>query len=61
MRRTLLTLGALLALAGSTGCVVAVQERRPPPPYGVYCPGWVWVPGHYGPYGAWHRGHWRCG
>jgi hypothetical protein len=20
----------------------------------------VWVPGHYGPWGRWHPGHWRC-
>ena len=24
------------------------------------CPGGVWVEGHYGPRGAWHRGYWRC-
>jgi hypothetical protein len=20
----------------------------------------VWVPGHYGAWGRWHRAHWRC-
>jgi hypothetical protein len=25
----------------------------------THCVG-VWVPGHYGPYGYWHRGYWRC-
>jgi hypothetical protein len=20
----------------------------------------VWVPGHYGPFGRWRPGHWRC-
>jgi hypothetical protein len=60
MRRMFLGVGIVLGLLGSTGCVVAVQERRPPPPYG-YCANWVWIPGHYGPMGRWHPGHWRCG
>jgi hypothetical protein len=48
-----------LAALSMTGCVV---EERPyyahsgPPA----CAGGRWIPGHYGPYGAWHRGHWRC-
>lgn len=25
-----------------------------------HCPGGVWIEGHYGPRGRWHRGHWRC-
>jgi hypothetical protein len=49
----------VLALAALQGCVVAVHEQRPPPPPG-YCAEWVWVPGHYGPRGRWHPGHWRC-
>jgi hypothetical protein len=60
MKRASKLLLTALALASLAGCVVAVREQRPPPPPG-YCPGWVWVPGHYGPRGAWHPGHWRCG
>jgi hypothetical protein len=40
-----------------SGCVV--EERtayRSPPP----CAGGRWIEGHYGPYGRWHQGHWRC-
>jgi hypothetical protein len=41
-----------------SGCIVrervVVRDRVPP------CPGGVWVEGHYGPYGHWHSGYWRC-
>jgi hypothetical protein len=60
MRRIFSSLGVLAVLVGLPGCIVRVDERRPPPPAG-YCAGWVWVQGHYGPYGRWHPGHWRCG
>ena len=50
MKRGILA-GALVAfaLALASGCVV--RER---------CAGAVWVEGHHGPHGEWHRGHWRC-
>ncbi len=39
------------------GCVVEARPvGRPLPP----CPGGAWIEGHYGPYGRWHPGHWRC-
>ena len=42
-----------LALLPLTGCVV--YPNRPPPPYAQA----YWVPGHFVPWGVWHRGHWR--
>jgi hypothetical protein len=51
MIRTLGALALLLASAMTlSACVVA------PGPYAGHprCP---WVPGHYGPEGAWHPGH----
>ena len=55
LKRLILVLTSAL-LAG--GCVVheQVAVRPAPPP----CAGGVWVDGHYGPYGHWHPGHWRC-
>ena len=48
---------AVLFLLGLSGCVVhETQVVRAPP----HCPGGVWIEGHYGPYGHWHPGHWRC-
>jgi hypothetical protein len=47
-RLTLLLLLAAIALP-LTSCVVAPER-----PY----PGAYWVPGHYGPEGGWHPGHW---
>lgn len=44
----LLTLGA----APLAGCVV-YPAHGPVPYAGAY-----WVPGHYGPNGGWHPGHW---
>lgn len=42
-----------------SGCTTYVRtppvEVVGPSPYA----GAVWVPGHYGPYGGWHPGHWR--
>jgi hypothetical protein len=53
--RTLLP-AAIVAIT-LTGCVVEERgDARPAP----QCRGAVWVEGHYGPRGAWHRGHWRC-
>jgi hypothetical protein len=47
---------AFIAISLS-GCVVeARSEVRPVP----RCRGAEWIDGHYGPRGAWHRGHWRC-
>jgi len=46
------TLVALLL----SGCVVEARPVGPPPP----CVGGRWIEGHYGPYGRWHPGHWRC-
>jgi hypothetical protein len=52
-----LTLAALaVTLASLSGCVVEERGYRPEP----RCRGAFWVEGHYGPRGAWHRGHWRC-
>jgi hypothetical protein len=50
-----LLLSSLVAVALS-GCVVEERTavRRPP------CPGGYWMEGHYGPYGHWRSGHWRC-
>lgn len=50
-----LTLVLLLAATAAplAGCVVAPAGPRHP-----YA-GAYWVPGHYGPYGAWHPGHWQ--
>jgi hypothetical protein len=58
------TLGffAALALLGGSGCVVRaavpgpVAVVRPVSP----CAGGLWVPAHYGEYGRYHHGHWRC-
>jgi hypothetical protein len=44
---------ALVAGAALAGCYPEYVVRP------VHCPA-VWVPGHYGPWGRWHRGHWRC-
>jgi hypothetical protein len=49
MRRLKLLLLAFALAMPLAGCVV-----YGPPPH----PGAVWVPGHYGPYGGWVRGHW---
>lgn len=54
--RLLFALTGLCALLSSS-CVVTAREVAGPAP----CPGAVWVAGHYGPYGHWHRGHWQCG
>jgi len=43
-----------------SGCTTYVQASAHPEIVGVApYPGAVWVPGHYGPYGGWHPGHWR--
>ena len=46
-------------LALGSACVVreTVVARPGPPPR---CPGGVWIPEHYGRYGRYHHGHWRC-
>ncbi len=46
-----------LATLTLAGCIVEERPARPAP----QCRGAVWVEGHYGPRGAWHPGHWRCG
>jgi hypothetical protein len=43
-----------LGLAGAAGCYTEEYELRP-----ATCRA-VWVPGHYGAWGRWHPGHWRC-
>ncbi len=58
----------LLALigVGLAGCAVypaaEVAYARPGVAYvgpgPVVVAGERWVPGHFGPWGAWHRGHW---
>ncbi|HVZ75120.1 MAG TPA: hypothetical protein VHJ20_22210 [Polyangia bacterium] len=51
-------LGTMLA-APLSGCLV--RERTVAvAPGGPACRGGVWIEGHYGPRGRWHRGHWRC-
>ena len=50
MERLRMLLVLLLCATALTGCVV---EPGPYRAYGAY-----WVPGHYGPYGGWHPGHW---
>jgi hypothetical protein len=50
--RKILAVGLLLmAAAPLAGCYV--YAPGPVPYSGAY-----WVPGHYGPYGGWIRGHW---
>ena len=53
LRLSLLT--GVLAVLGS-GCVVEPVYARPM----HHCPGGMWMEGHYGRYGRWHPGHWRC-
>ena len=48
---------AILAVVALSGCVVEERSYAAPAPR---CHGATWVDGHYGPRGAWHRGHWRC-
>jgi hypothetical protein len=43
----------LLGILGSAGCYTEYAVRP------THCVA-VWVPGHYGPFGRWHPGHWRC-
>jgi hypothetical protein len=48
-------------LLGATGAILSgcvIEERPVARPRG--CVGGEWIRGHYGPRGAWHRGHWRC-
>lgn len=52
--RTLWVLVALLAAGATLGGCYAEYEVRP-----AQCRA-VFVPGHYGAWGRWHRGHWRC-
>jgi hypothetical protein len=55
MRSSIAKLLPLLVI-GLSGCVVHEREVVRAPP----CAGGVWVAGHYGPQGRWHRAHWRC-
>ena len=43
----------LLAFALAAPLAGCVAYEAPPPRAGA-----VWVPGHWGPYGHWVRGHW---
>jgi len=44
---------ALVAGAGVGGCYTEYAVRP------GHCRA-VWIPGHYGPWGRWRPGHWRC-
>jgi hypothetical protein len=57
MMRRLSWLGALAMLAATLSACV-VRERTVARP--GYCAGGVWIGPHYGRYGGYHRGHWRC-
>jgi hypothetical protein len=57
MRRILAMLTLAFVVAGTaSGCVVREQHVAT----GPRCRGAVWIDGHYGRYGRWHPGHWRC-
>jgi hypothetical protein len=51
MKRLMIVLLLAAVVAPVAGCVVA--PVGPGPYSGAY-----WVPGHFGPYGGWHPGHW---
>ncbi len=51
-----LRMGAVVVALLLSGCVVHERTVVRGPP----CPSPVWVEGHYGPYGHWHPGHWKC-
>jgi len=51
MKRILALMLCGLMATSLAGCVVYPGHQ----PYG----GAHWVPGHYGPYGGWHPGHWQ--
>ena len=53
MRTLCLVALALVVGIAAGGCY---QEYAVRP---VHCPA-VWVPGHYGAFGRWRPGHWRC-
>ena len=50
MKRAVMIAMLALSVAPLAGCIIA-----PGPGPGYHR---VWVRGHYGPYGAWHPGHW---
>jgi hypothetical protein len=52
MKRMMVLLLLAVTAAPLAGCVVYPQTPRP------YAAAY-WVPGHYGPYGHWVRGHWQ--
>ena len=63
MKKAFCLIAAVILIPFLSGCTTYVQGPPPgqavvvgPAPY----PGAVWVPGHYGPYGGWHPGHWRA-
>jgi len=49
MKQLMMIVMLALSLAPLAGCIIA-----PGPGYHRH-----WVPGYYGPYGGWHRGHWN--
>jgi hypothetical protein len=51
--RTLRAIVLAVAAVGASGCYTEYVVRP------THCRA-VWVPGHYGPWGRWHPGHWRC-
>jgi hypothetical protein len=54
MRRSVCALlVALVAGASAAGCYTEYAVRP------VHCRA-VFIPGHYGTWGRWHPGHWRC-
>jgi hypothetical protein len=56
------TLAAVLCVTSlpvvASGCIV--ETRAYARPMRPACPGGIWIEGHYGRYGRWHPGHWRC-
>ena len=52
MARIMVIVGCLLGLS-LNACIVETRGPR------GGCRG-ERVPGHYGPYGGWHPGHWEC-
>ena len=63
-RRSTIMMVLVVGIAANVlaGCVVEpvpVQEEVVVAHGPYWGPGPGWVPGYFGPYGYWHRGHWR--